>query len=161
MWMKTAKVSIQDKYMKTSFTKLSNIFSNLNEISRKIQQMHLRFVCKMAVILCGPQYITCVQWLCLRQNSRHVSNWIVKENTKALSKEINLITSVKWQPHCLGLKVLKNIVAKTKCSLFGRVCFQRTLFLNLGVVWIQFGAIWINLKTLSAKWRSHCLGLWC
>ena len=68
-------------------------------------------------------------------------------------------TSVKWQPHCLGLKVLKNIVAKTKCSLFERVCFQRTLFLNLGVVWIQFGAIWINLKTLTVKWRSHCLGL--
>ena len=86
MWMKTAKVSIQDKYLKTSFTKLSNIFSNLNEISRKIQQlpckkMHLRSVCKMAVILCGSQYITCVQWLCLRQNSRNVSNWIVKENT--------------------------------------------------------------------------------
>ena len=59
--MKTAKVSIQDKYLKTSFTKLPNIFSNLNEISRKIQQlpckkMHLRFVYKMAVILCGPQY---------------------------------------------------------------------------------------------------------
>ena len=35
MWMKTAKVSIQDKYLKTSFTKLSNIFSNLNEISGK------------------------------------------------------------------------------------------------------------------------------
>ena len=32
-------------------------------------------------------------------------------------------------------------------------------FLNLGAFWIQFGAIWINLKTLSAKWRSHCLGL--
>ena len=29
----------------------------------------------------------------------------------------------------------------------------------LGAVWIQFGAIWINLKTLSVKWRSHCLGL--
>ena len=33
------------------------------------------------------------------------------------------------------------------------------LFLNLGAVWIQFDAIWINLKTLSVKWRSHCLGL--
>ena len=33
------------------------------------------------------------------------------------------------------------------------------LFLNLCAVWIQFGAIWINLKTLSVKWRSHCLGL--
>ena len=26
MWMKTANVSIQDKYLKTSFTELSNIF---------------------------------------------------------------------------------------------------------------------------------------
>ena len=82
------KVSIQEKYLKTSFTKLSYVFANLNEISRKVQQlpckkMHLRFVCKMAVIIFGPQYITCVQWLCLRQNSRHVSNWIVSENTKA------------------------------------------------------------------------------
>ena len=33
------------------------------------------------------------------------------------------------------------------------------LFLNLCAVWIQFGAIWINLKTLSVKWRSHCLRL--
>ena len=33
------------------------------------------------------------------------------------------------------------------------------LFLNLGAFWIPFGAIWINLKTLSVKWRSHCLGL--
>ena len=32
-------------------------------------------------------------------------------------------------------------------------------FLNLGAVWIQFDAIWIILKTLSVKWRSHCLGL--
>ena len=92
MWMKTAKVSIQDKYLKTSFTKLSNIFSNLNEITRKIQQlpckkMHLRFVCKMAVILCGPQYITCVHWLCLRQNSRHVSNWIVKKTQKLYKRK--------------------------------------------------------------------------
>ena len=31
-----------------------------------------------------------------------------KKNTKALEKEINLKTSVKWQPHCLGLKVLKH-----------------------------------------------------
>ena len=31
------------------------------------------------------------------------------------------------------------------------------LFLNLGAAWIQFGAIWINLKTLSVKWRSHTL----
>ena len=60
------KVSIQEKYLKTSFTKLSYVFANLNEISRKVQQlpckkMHLRFVCKMAVIIFGPQYITCVQ----------------------------------------------------------------------------------------------------
>ena len=33
------------------------------------------------------------------------------------------------------------------------------LFLKLGAVWIQFGAIWLNFKTLSVKWRSHCLGL--
>ena len=29
----------------------------------------------------------------------------------------------------------------------------------LSAVWIQFGAIWINLKTLPVKWWSHCLSL--
>ena len=91
-------------------------------------------------------------WLSLRQNKRHVSNWIVKENTKALLKEISLKMSVKWQPHCLGLKVLKH-----RRSLFEWVRFQSYFY--LGAVWIQFGAIWNNLKTLSVKWRSHCLGL--
>ena len=110
------------------------------------------FVCKMAVILCGPQYITCVQWLCLKQNRRHVSNWIVEENTKALSKEISLKMSVKLQPHCIGLKVLKH-----RGSQFEWVRFQSYFY--LGAVLIQLGAIWINLKTLSVKWRSHCLGL--
>ena len=60
--------------------------------------------------------------------------------------------SVKWQPHCLGLKVLKH-----RGSLFEWVRFQSYFY--LGWVWIQFGAIWINLKTLSVKWQSHCLGL--
>ena len=60
--------------------------------------------------------------------------------------------SVKWQPHCLGLKVLKH-----RGSLFEWVRFQSYFY--LGAVWIQFVAIWINLKTLSVKWRSHCLGL--
>ena len=106
------------------------------------------FVCKLAVILCGPQYITCVQWLCLRQNRRHVSNWIVKENTKFFKRK----SVWKWQPHCIGLKVLKH-----RGSLFEWVRFQSYFY--LGAVWMQLGAIWINLKTLSVKWRSHCLGL--
>ena len=32
------------------------------------------------------------------------------------------------------------------------------LFLNLGAVWTQFCAIWINLNT-SVEWRPHWIGL--
>ena len=149
MWIKTAKVSIQEKYLKTSFTTLSNVFSNLNEISRKIQQlpckkMHLRFVCKMAVILCGPQYNTCVQWLCLRQNSRHVSNWNVQ------------LSYLKWiwnhrlqnirRPYCLCLDVL------TRC---GRDKVTSVLKTTFSISFLTSGETWIRYKNLHTWNGSH------
>ena len=79
------------------------------------------------------------------------------ENTKALPTEVDLKTSLKWQPHCLGLKVLKHRGRNWVVSIWKNAFTN--LFLNLGAVWIKFCAIWINLKTLSVKWRPHCVGL--
>ena len=87
MLIKTAKVPIQKKYLENVIYKIIWCISKFKWNFQKdttIAMQESAFVCKMAVILCGPQYITCVQWLCLRPNRRHVSNWIVKENTKAL-----------------------------------------------------------------------------
>ena len=79
----------------------------------------------------------------------HRNRWIPRTKGQLRVKCFHLMTS-SW--HCLGLKVLKH-----RGSLFEWVHFQSYFY--LGAVWIQFGAIWINVKTLSVIWRSHCLGL--
>ena len=153
MWMKTAKVSIQDKYLKTSFTKLSNIFSNLNEISRKIQQLpckkiHLKFVCKMDHNML-PVSSDCVWdkiaamfqtelWKKIQKLYKRKSIWKVGKMTATLSRPESVKTSWPKLSALYLRECASKFIFKSRCSLY---------------------TIWCNLKTLSVKWRSHCLGL--
>ena len=87
----------------------------------------------MAVILCGPQYITCVQWLCLRQKSRHVSNW----NVQLLYLKVNLeLSSAKYRPYCLCLDVLTRC-GRDKVTFILKATFSNS-FLTSGEIWIRY-----------------------
>ena len=67
MWIKTAKVSIQENIFENVIYKIIQCIFNSKwnfhkDTTIAMQENAFKIVvCKMAVILCGPQYITCVQ----------------------------------------------------------------------------------------------------
>ena len=93
-------------------------------------------------------YITCVQWLRLRQNSRHVSNW----NVQLLYLKMNLkSSSAKYRPYCLCLDVLIRC-GRDKVTFILKTTFSSS-FLTSGEIWIRYK----NLHTWNGSHISAAM----